>query len=306
MKKTLILFVFYFSYLNISIASYGCDFNFLSYALNAEIIVVGKVIGVEKFFDEIHQRETTKIKILPAKILKGNVGQDTLNMFYYNSYDKSELNQILEKKTNQLIYCFKSHRNKNQTVYTNSCLIKRVDKTTEIRYVKNIKKLLGIAAIEKDKERVSLFVDWAIDCLSDSIMAYSGIQVLSQGGILYQYDGKLNTYKRIKKYRLKKIQKERLLDYLVWKEWYQFYDIAIVDLVGKSSKKVLLYLLKHQLIKTDLYKPIWWREFNIMRKIAQISKNKYLLDLIGEIERLGIYSKDKRLNELAREFRVRM
>jgi hypothetical protein len=291
MKKyftTIICLIFYCSLHS----SDGCFVTLKGLESANDFIIICELQSIaEKSIDEY----TIELRI--SNQLKGKFDNETIQILL-----GKPLPLNLESKignTRFLIFFRELENPSAEKNYTDGCGIIQLNEFNNAVVVRT-KEIIEINRIKNERRKIHRLVNWSIDCLKDSSTIHNGLQELSSSGFLYTYDEETESRNQI--FDIKRKHKKKLAKYFLNKEYLEYNDVFILDLIEKGNQNVILLKLAEQLNLYETSRYPWYREYHLMKEIARLSKNMKLQQILSKIDMMSFLSEKEDIKKYTIQF----
>jgi len=254
----------------------------------AENIVFAQVTDIKQNKGE-NKKEWNKsfIAVLTIKeILQGKINSKTVEV-YFSTELTCPLPAQYEKNTQILVFL-----DKDDNKYSTHALtygLKTLEQSEYEIYKSRILEIQKILKITDKKERRIKTVDWLIDCASNPVTKWEGLQDLApQSDFISYYDW--NKEKFIRTYQLNKDQKQRLRNLFFNIQKLDYDDVGIIDLIIIQNDKEVLKFLIDQFNK--FRNEEYWCKDSVMIQIANVSNREDLKNIVKRKKGLTMFDEN--------------
>ncbi len=297
MRYIIYVFIFFIPS-NVCLGSNGCNNSLLNIVPSNEFAIVGEVQNIQSSVLFTDSRLTLHVSV--KRVLKGMVKSDFVEIEISNYFFS---NYSLENGFLSFLFFFNESYEDSTVYYLSSpCCWFILSETNQSLLYKTVD-LISIHESKRGRARMNAIVDWSLGCLEETGMVRAqGMLLFFTTGPFFYYHDQKERYCRKFKYVLKPHQRKTLVEYFLTKETLLWGDIKILPLIKRGHKKAIYSKMVESLKSYDDANYPWMLEMNLMHEIVSLNNDERLIEILHQIETVGIYSCSEELKKLTKLF----
>ena len=268
---------------------------------HSETIVIGQVRSVQEFTEEFYNG--MKVTLDVEQVIQGKLKTETIDVYmdiWSTSYkeqdglDGSRLMAFINPSEEfQSVYFPTSYQNGYK--FLNDSAMKT--------YQRRIKELQAINALNNEKRREELTVDWLIRCAENPDTRWEGSSELAPfSNYMNVFDEEKNEF--IKKIQLSDSQKLRIENIILNSSDLSYIEMELIDAIsGWNNTKIYQWIKQN--LKTVAPQLLYQKQF-LMHRLAIETQRDELIEIISKFAEISFENDEekwqKEMNEMAYKF----
>ncbi|HEY6504492.1 MAG TPA: hypothetical protein VIZ28_11005 [Chitinophagaceae bacterium] len=249
------------------------------YIVWATVLDAGSLKRTKKN-EHVWERDFARIVI--HEILQGKLKSDTI-LVYFTSGMICPAPGVLYEEETALVFLDKREKEDGYEIHALSYGVKHGLSETEYAiYRTRIKEMQTIIKDYDKKECTDVILDWLVKCAAEKCTRWEGVYELSPSSHFMSYYDHGETFRR--EIYLSSQQRKQLFEVLLAIDTLSYADMGLADITRGINDSALLEFLKVKLTRVE--GPYFWEAKDIMRRIADLTDNNELRNILKKADDL--------------------